>query len=111
MDDISLPGICIAHGVKETQRIQPHAIEGFEMTFEEVQEACAPAIEVVKVPVWGCTLFHVRSNDPTAYAYWTVGDRCTMIHELCHAYYITGHTEEFTRRYRSKDPYPACPPK
>lgn len=42
-------------------------------------------------------------------AFYSVGDRCAMNHELCHAKHGSGHTERYVKELRDGVPMPYCP--
>lgn len=94
--DASEPGVCAQYGVRETGTPQAASIIERPVTVEDAQAICNSD---------GC----VKVRDGVAYAYYSEGDGCLRVHEVCHAHEGPYHTVKYTQRVIAGQPRPACP--
>jgi hypothetical protein len=102
---------CESYGVREDNQPMGPMLAIEALYRDELDVNCAGVKEAVaqinhEAQVAGCVV--PRQNGTVAAYYW-VGDRCAMNHELCHVKHGTGHTERYDKDLKNGVPMPYCP--
>lgn len=102
---------CDAYGVTEDNQpmgsivhLEPLFRDELDVLCADVKEATAKINPDARIS--GCA---IPKEDGSVAAYYWVGDRCAMNHELCHAKHGTGHTERYMQDLERGVPMPYCP--
>ena len=101
---------CASYGVSEDRAPMGYVVRLEPLFRSELDQACAGVDHTnaaYGTAVSGCVIAHANG---LVDAYYWVGDRCAMNHELCHAKHGPGHTERYVRELRDGVPMPYCPP-
>ncbi len=102
---------CEAYGVVENNQPMGALLEIKPLYRDELEAKCADVKHAMAqinpdAKVSGCV---VDREDGAVEAYYWVGDRCAMNHELCHVMHGADHTERYDRELASGVPMPYCP--
>lgn len=103
---------CSLYGVAENQRPLGHIVVAKAVFHDELYARCGEiARDSLKInaagTIAGCVVPH---PDGTVYAYYRVGDRCALNHELCHALHGIEHTGRYLEDLTRGAAAPYCPP-
>lgn len=109
----SMPAIasddCESYGVAENHSPMGTTVHIEPLYRDELKVRCAGvnfANAATGTEIAGCSIPH---ENGMVEAYYWVGDKCAMKHELCHAQHGLGHTERYTRELQAGVPMPYCP--
>lgn len=102
---------CDAYGVPEDNQPMGGVVHLEPLYRDQLDAQCADVKEATAkinpdAQISGCA---IPQEDGSVAAYYWVGDRCAMNHELCHAKHGTGHTERYLQDLESGVPMPYCP--
>ena len=100
---------CESYGVTEANTPMGSVVRLEPLYRDELNTRCAGvdhSSAASGTELSGCA---IAQKDGTVDAYYWVGDRCAMNHELCHAKHGRGHTDRYTRELRDGVPMPYCP--
>jgi hypothetical protein len=102
---------CESYGVREDNQPMGPMLPIEALYRNELDVNCAGVKEALArikqdAQVAGCV---VPQQNGTVAAYYGVGDRCAMNHELCHVKHGTGHTERYDNDLKNGIPMPYCP--
>lgn len=102
---------CDEYGVIEANQPMGDVVHLEAMYRDQLEVVCASVKEATAkinpdAQISGCA---IPKSDGSVAAYYWVGDRCAMNHELCHAKHGTGHTERYMDELKRGVPMPYCP--
>ena len=102
---------CETFGVREDDQAMGQMLHIRALHRDELDIHCAAVREATarnypNAEVRGCVI--PQSNGMVA-AFYSVGDRCAMYHEICHARHGPNHTERYLRDLANGIPMPYCP--
>lgn len=102
---------CEAYGVVEDHHPMGSIVNIEPLHREELNARCSEvkyAIAMIQpdAQIRGCVMPAING---TVSAFYSVGDRCAMNHELCHAMHGRRHTERYVRDLERGIPTPYCP--
>lgn len=102
---------CAAYGVTEDNQPMGSVVHLEALYRDQLDVLCADVKEATAkinpdAQISGCA---IPKSDGSVAAYYWVGDRCAMNHELCHAKHGSGHTERYLKDLENGHPMPYCP--
>ena len=102
---------CESYGVLENNQPMGHSMKVEALYSDELNVRCKDVKDAIAVinpdsEIRGCV---IPKMNGTVAAYYSVGDRCAMYHEMCHAMHGPGHSERYTRELEQSIPMPYCP--
>jgi hypothetical protein len=102
---------CESYGVSEGHQPMGNIVVAEPLYRDELESKCEGAEHATArinpdAKISGCA---VSREDGIVHAYYWVGDRCAMNHELCHAMHGAGHTARYERELADGVTMPYCP--
>ena len=100
---------CESYGVSENYSPMGTLAHIEPLYRDELDVRCAGVAEenaAQGTEISGCVIPH---ENGVVEAYYWVGDRCAMNHEMCHFKHGPGHTERYIREVHEGTPMPYCP--
>lgn len=100
---------CESYGVTENNTPMGHLVHLEPLYHDELNTRCAGVQHsnaAHDTEIRGCA---IPQGHGLVDAYYSVGDRCAMNHELCHAKHGPGHTERYVKELQDGVPMPYCP--
>ena len=100
---------CESYGVTESHTPMGNIVHLEPLYRDELDVRCAGvdlSNAAFGTEISGCV---IAQDSGILNAYYWVGDRCAMNHEICHAKHGPGHTERYLQELKDGVPMPYCP--
>ena len=102
---------CSSYGVRPDNRPMGVLVGVEPLYHDELSVRCEGAkVAVIRIhpaaEVRGCVIAY---ENGTVEAFYSIGDQCAMLHELCHAAHGPSHTEAYEQDLQMGHPLAYCP--